>query len=402
MPAASATPIQFFFVAVNAMGGRRVGMRAAPSEAALSEALRREQLLLLRSWRMPGWAGAGSDIPLKEQAALNEQLHNLLSRGVPLTEALDVGASVVSASTRERVVRMRDAVSSGASFAGACEQIGGFDAVAIAVYRSAERTGDLAGAAGRLAKAARRRLAIGAKAVTLLIYPCVVLAISVIAATVMLAVVVPQVGNALQQAGAKLPGYSKIVIGVGGWLKGHIVWVGLFATLAVTAGIALRKQLLALVLAGARRLGPVRRLQTSIEAARFFAVMGAMTRSGVPVADALGVAAMAVSEPRLRTQLDALRKRLVEGGVFRNLIEEVEALPLATRRLLVAAERAGDLDSAFDGVASDLADAVDTQSDRLLALLEPLLIVGMFLIIGSLLLAIMIPLITLSGQVGDL
>ncbi len=402
MPPAAANLAQFAFLAVRPMGGRKFGLRAAPSEAALTEALRREQLLLLRAWRLPAWTSAGAEIPLKEQAALNEQLSNLLSRGAPLTDALEVAATVVGSATREKVIRMREAVSSGASFAGACEQVGGFDAVAVAVYRSAERTGDLAGAAGRLAHAARRRLATGSKAVTLLIYPCVVLAISIIASVVMLAVVVPQVGNALSQAGAKLPSYSRVVIGVGGWMRANIVWVALLGGLGVTGAIVVRKQLIAGVLVAARRIGAVRRLQTSIEAARFFNVMGAMTRSGVPVADALGVAAMAVSEPGLRGQLELMRKRLVEGGVFRNLIEEVDALPLATRRLLIAAERSGDLDAAFDGVATDLADDVDTKSDRLLALLEPLLIVGMFLIIGSLLLAIMIPLITLSGQVGDL
>lgn len=402
MASATDQSVQFFFLAVSPTGAKKVGLRASPSLAALSETLRREQLLLLRSWPLPRWASAEALIPLKEQAALNEQIASLVSRGVPLTDALDVAASVVSASTRDKVIRMRDAVSSGASFAGACEDVGGFDAVAIAVYRSAERTGDLAGAAGRLAKAARRRLAIGSKAVTLLIYPCIVLAISVIAAAVMLAVVVPQVGTALTQAGAKLPGYSKLIMTLGGWMRANIAWVILGAAGLLTLAVMARRNVGAFLRAIASRLGPIRRLQTAIEAARFFAVMGAMTRSGVPVADALGVASLAVSESTLRGQLEGMRKKLVEGGLFRNLLEEVDALPLSTRKLLIAAERAGDLDSAFDAVASDLADEVDTKSDRLLAMLEPLLIVGMFLIIGAILLAIMIPLITLSSQVGDL
>jgi len=126
--------------------------------------------------------------------------------------------------------------------------------------------------------------------------------------------------------------------------------------------------------------------------------MAALSRSGVPLADALGIANGAVRHPTLHKQLSTLRTRLIEGGVLHGLIDKVVALPLATRRLLMAAERAGDLDTAFDGLASDMADELDRRTSRLLALLEPAVIVLMFLIIGSMVLALMIPMLTISNQ----
>ena len=69
---------------------------------------------------------------------------------------------------------------------------------------------------------------------------------------------------------------------------------------------------------------------------------------------------------------------------------------MPTRRLLIAAERAGDLVPALDTLAGDMADEVERKSSRLLAALEPALIVFMFLIIGSILLSIMLPLIKLT------
>lgn len=399
-PVAAQLASQYLFVAVTPVGGKKVGVRVASDERALNASLQREQLLLLRHWRLPNWARAAGDVPLKDQAGLNDQIAVLQSRGVPLVEALEVAASVCTGATAAKIMRMRELVSGGSSFAGACEEVGGFDPVAIAVYRSAERTGDLAGAAGRLAVAAKRRLAIGTKAVTLLIYPCVVLAISVVASLVMLAVVIPQVGSALTQAGAKLPVYSRVMMDVGQWIRGNAPWVGLGMATLIVVGIIARATILAGVLSVLRRVPTVGKLQGSIEAARFFAVIGAMTRSGVPVADAMGVAASAVSEPRLRGQIDQMRKKLVEGGLLRQLLEGVDALPLATRRLLIAAERSGELDSAFDNVSADLSAEVDKRSERLLALLEPLLIVGMFVLIGAMLLSIMIPLITLTGTGG--
>ena len=61
------------------------------------------------------------------------------------------------------------------------------------------------------------------------------------------------------------------------------------------------------------------------------------------------------------------------------LVENVSALPLATRRMLIAAERSGGLETPFEGLAEDLAADVDRRSSRLLAALEPALIVVMFL-----------------------
>ena len=121
-----------------------------------------------------------------------------------------------------------------------------------------------------------------------------------------------------------------------------------------------------------------------------------MTRCGIPLSDALGTATGAISHPELRRQLQSLQARLIEGGVLRSLIDGVTMLPVPTRRLLIAAERAGDLVPALDTLAGDMADEVERKSSRLLAALEPALIVFMFLIIGSILLSIMLPLIKLT------
>jgi type II secretory pathway component PulF len=102
----------------------------------------------------------------------------------------------------------------------------------------------------------------------------------------------------------------------------------------------------------------------------------------------------------MREQLEKLRARLIEGGVLRNLIDDVVALPITTRRLMIAAERAGDLQSAFDTIAMDMTEEVETRSQRLIAFMEPAVIVFLFLVVGSVILGVMIPLLNLSSSVG--
>lgn len=386
------------FVAAKPGGGRKLGMAQARSERALAEDLRRDRMVLLRTWKLPGWVSSSKEMTLKDHAEMNEQLAQLLSRGVPLVEALEVTASVISATNKPRIERMRELVSSGASFADACRQVGSFDGVTIAVYRASERTGDLAGAAQQLAHDARRRVRLAEKAKSLMIYPIIVLVITIAAASVLLTLVVPAIGSALREAQLDLPIYTEIVVGMGDFLRSNIL-----LTLAVVAAVGVavvlgRASIKAWLTRVLRRAPLFKDLALAQEQARFFSVMAAMSRAAIPLADALGTSSSAIGHPALRKDLEKLRQNLIEGGVFRTLVEKVEALPLATRKLLIAADQAGDLETAFDSLARDMADEVDRKSERALAALEPLLIVFMFVIVGSLLMAIMIPMLTLSGN----
>lgn len=395
----------FVYLGVKPGGGRTWGLRPVATRAALAESLRRERVLLLQAYPVPGWLvparapGSGA-LTLADQAVMNDQLAALLSRGVPLVEALDVAAQTVTTRARPRVARIKDQVASGMAYSEACRVSKAFDDVTVSVYRAAERTGDLAGAAKQLAATARRTLQVVGKATTLMIYPAIVITISLLIALLMVVGIVPQMGQTLAEAGVELPWVTRAMMNIGLGVRAY--WLlAVLATLALAGGLWFARGMLAAVLARATRSLPlVREVVLAQESARFFSVLAAMSRSGVPLADALQTANQAITHPLLRTQMDRLRQRLVDGGVLRQLIDEVSTLPLATRRLLIAAERAGDMESAFVTLASDMTDEVDRRSSRLLAVLQPMVIVFMFLIIGSLLMTIMVPMLRVAGSVG--
>jgi type II secretory pathway component PulF len=398
MSTGPATTSSFLVMAVRPDGSRAYGFRQAGSPRALADQLRRERLVPVRTVELPKWAGSTVRFSLKEQAEINTQLAQLLGRGVPLVEAMDVVASAVSNKNRPVVARMRELVAGGASFADSCERVGVFDRVTVAVYRAAERTGDLSGAAKQLALTQRRQLAISGKAATLMIYPAIVLTISLAVSVMMLTLIVPRIGKSLVSAGMKLPTYSKITMAVGEFIGDQFLWICLALLGLGVVAFACRAAILQFLQRVMRSTPFIRDVVLAQESTRFFTVMAAMTRSGVPLADGLGVAIGAVGHPILRTQLGTLRTKLIEGGILRNLIDNVTALPLTTRRLLIAAERSGDLETAFDTLAIDMAEEVDKKSQRLLSVLEPALIVFMFLVVGSLLLSIMIPMIQAASK----
>ncbi|MEO1583219.1 MAG: type II secretion system F family protein [Planctomycetota bacterium] len=399
-PSTAAQPESFLFIAAKADGGKAFGVRPADDEGVLARDLGRERLILLRSYRVPAFlAGGRGELPLKDQAEATTQLAALLDRGVPLVESLEVVAEAVSSASRVKISRMRDLVSQGTSFASASVETGAFDEVTAAVFGAAERTGDLAGASRQLARNARRRLKIRETATTLLFYPLIVLTISAFVGVFMLTVVVPMVADSMRQMlpdGQSLPLATELLAAAGEGLRANpLLALGVVAGVLV-AGIVLRRALTRAGGAVLRTLPVAKDLTLAQESARFFSVMAAMSTGGVPLAEALGVANQTIHHPKLRSQLESLRTGLIEGGVLKVLIERVAALPLATRRLLIAADRAGDLDSAFESLAEDHTDIVDRQSNRLLAVLEPALIVLIFLLIGSMILALVVPMLTLS------
>lgn len=397
MSRATSTSQSFFYIASKPAGGKAMGIRSARSKRALAEYLRKDKQTLVRTWNLPNWMSNEQDMSLKDHANFDAQIAQLVSRGVPLTEALDIAATVVSKGNTQRIERLGNLVSQGTSFADSCKQVGSFDSVTIAVYKAAEKTGDLAGASDQLAKGARRRMEVSGKAATLMIYPAIVLSIAFVAALVMLTLVVPTIGNAMTKSGIAIPLFTQILVSIGNFLVANILPFAGGFVLALVCALLFRATLAKLAIKATRNAPFVRDVVMEQELTRFFSVMSSMTRSGIPLADAIQVSSAVISHPTLNSDLQKMRQRLVEGGIFSSLISQIESLPVPTRRLLVAADQAGDLESAFDALAKDHAQEVEKKTDRLMAILEPLLIVILFLIVGTMILAIMLPMINMTS-----
>ncbi len=398
MSRAAKGPSPYLFLASSPTGGKRLGVRSAASERALASVLGRERRVLVWSRRLPAWLGSAGRMGLKDQAQFNAVLGQLVSRGVPLVEALDVTASAVVASHADRIRRVRSQVAGGSMFADACAKVGIVDPVTSAVYRAAERTGDLGGACAQIARTAERQVKVRSQAITLMFYPIIVLGVSILAGWGMLTFIVPMIGSRLASMGSELPWFTVALMTAGQTIRDNLGVFFLIVLGLLIAGIIMRKAVVLAVWNVVRRLPGMRELVLAQETTRFFSVMAAMTRSGVTLADALVVAYRTVSHAKLRKQLQTLQRRLVEGGQLAQLLEDVDALPLPVRKLLIAAERSGDLEDAFESLADDMAEEVERRSTRALAVLEPGLIIFMFLMIGSMVLAIMLPLFTATAN----
>ena len=294
-------------MAATPRGGRRFGMRAAASPRTLADGLKQDRLLLLQSWRLPAWASKPNRFSGQDQETFNQVLGQMLTRGVPLVETLEVAREAVGSGARSIVQQIGKSVSEGASFADACRTARAFDQVTIAVYRAAERTGELGEAAQQLGKSIKRQRAVAGKAITLMVYPVIVLTIASSISLLMLMVIVPMLGRNIEQmtegSEAQVPLFSRMVFALGNTMQAN--WMVVLGAIAATILllIVFRAQVWEVARRASRKMPMMRELVRAQETTRFFSVMASMTRSGVPLSEALETGNQAVQDPKLRGTL---------------------------------------------------------------------------------------------------
>ena len=272
----------YLYEAAKPGGGRTLGILRARDQRDLTVQLRVQKLVPLRSWALPALGGGSvKPVSLKDQAELHTQLAQLLTRGVPLVEALEVCASAVSSAMKPRVIKMRELVAAGSSFSDSLTAVAGFDAVTVSVYRAAERTGDLGGAAKQLATTVRRQVAVRGKAVTLMLYPIIVLTISVVVSVGMMTLVVPRIIESLKQSMPSMPWFSELVYQVGTTLRDNFLYFAAALVALAVAGVIFRAAVGAAIGRVMRTMPFMKDLVLAQECARFFTVMSAMTKTGV-------------------------------------------------------------------------------------------------------------------------
>src|SRR5690606_22275640 len=144
----------------------------------------------------------------------------------------------------------------------------------------------------RLAKAAERRLGIRGKATTVMIYPAVVTLVSIALLVALLVFVVPSMAESVRsmasgEQATQLPWISVMVFGLGEWMARNLAIVAIATLVVIVLLVVLRRAVFALLIRVLSKIPAVASMLMAAELTRFFSVLAAMTRSGVPLAEAL-------------------------------------------------------------------------------------------------------------------
>lgn len=339
-----------------------------------------------------------------ELGAVTRELATLLRSGLSLDRALEIVISLATTPAMKALLeRLRDDVRGGSSLSQAMEAHPRvFGRFYVGMVRAGEAGGMLGPVLARIAEFMERAKELRETVMSALIYPSILVLAAVTSVLLLLVFVVPQFSEMFEQSGRALPLPTQIVIGAGEWLRQY--WwtlpLGVWLVLRYFAAQMRRPErkrvwdgrLLRLPLAGD--------LLIKIEVARFARTLATLLANGIPLLPALGIVRETVSNSVVVAGLESAREQLQAGlGLSRPLLAQGIFPPLAIHMIGVG-EETGRLDEMLGRIADVYDREVALAVRRMLALLEPAMILGLGLIIGGIILSILLAILQVNSLVG--
>ncbi|EKT4468018.1 type II secretion system inner membrane protein GspF [Pseudomonas putida] len=398
----------FRYQAQDACGARQRGTLEAPGARQARQALRDQGLLVLQvePVRESPFNGVltRNHLSLARRSLLTRQLATLLHAGVPLTEALQaVAAQTTQCQVRQVLRGVAERVAEGHALAQA---LGAYPQAFPMVYRAtvaaAERSGHLAGVLDRLAEHGENQQALRQKVQLAMVYPVILLVVSLLVVGFLLGYVVPDVVQAFSRDQAQLPMATQVLIALSDATHRYGV-LGVAALAAAAAAVywALRDPARRRKWHGVSlRLPAYGEFVRASEAARFISTLAILGRSGVALVEAMHIGAGVIGNLVLRERLLEAARELGEGATLANCLARSETLPPLMLHMIASGERAGELDNMLERAADLQGKQLAGRISLLVSLCEPLMLLVMGGIVLFIVLAILLPILNLNQLVN--
>jgi len=343
-------------------------------------------------------------VRLKDRNIFFRQFANLIESGMPITRALSTLAEQTENPKMAQIIeQLREDVQKGSSFAEAMERHPKlFPAMLTNMVRAGETGGMLEEVLWRIVTFGEQEEELRGKAFSAMIYPAFLLLVGSAAIFILVSFVFPKFVVIFEDFNAELPLPTMVVMAMCDFM-GHFWWVVLLGLSGVILAVvsyfrteAGRMNLDLLLL----RIPAVNKVVQGYEMAKFARTLGTLLDNGVPVLTSLRVTVETLSNKAIAAEVDTVHARVTEGDSISDSLKQAQYFPPLVTSMFAVGEESGRLGA----VTKRLADAYDNEVDRavkaMAALFEPILIVIMGIIIGFLVVAMLLPMLTLSSTVG--
>lgn len=405
----------YTFEALDAQGATQRGLIDADTARSARSMLRARALvpLLVEPATGGGTTAKGSGLNLTlwggrvfsatTLTVWTRQMAGLVAAGLPLERALSaLTDEAEDKQQRNLMASLRSEVNAGAPFAQALAQHPReFTPIYTSVIAAGEQSGQLGTVLERLADDLEAREALKNKLVAASLYPAIVTLVAIVIVVFLVSYVVPQVASVFAGSKRALPLLTVMMLGLSDVVRNH----GWLMLLALTAGsgalvVARRNEALRLRMDAAwLRLPLVGRLARGFNAARFAATLAMLAGAGVPILRALQTAAETLNNQAMRADaLDAL-VLVREGAPLASALASKKRFPPLVSMFARLGEQTGQLPAMLDRAAEQLSAEVQRRAMHMATILEPLLIVGMGVVVMLIVLAVLMPIIQLNQLV---
>lgn len=339
----------------------------------------------------------------QELALLTRQISGLLVSGLPLERALGALADDADrADISDMLQSIKSEVGGGHSLSAALGQHPReFSAVYRALVAAGEDSGDLGSVLGSLADYLESSQQLRSKLLAAVAYPVIVVLVAIGVIVLLLTYVVPQVVGVFQGAHQKLPLLTIGLIAISDFMR---QWGWALATVLGAGALLLRQ---ALRLSGPRmridamllRVPQLGRLIRGLNTARFASTLAILTAAGVPILRALQAAIDTVANRVLKADAQEALSLLREGSSLASALNLHKRFPPVLITFIRLGEQTGTLPEMLQRAATQHSQEVQRRAFTLVTILEPLLILGMGVMVLLIVLAVMMPIIQMNNLV---
>jgi type IV pilus assembly protein PilC len=356
---------------------------------------------LLAKVRLPSWGSRR--IPMRTLLIHNQEMAALLRSGLPVLQALEL----VEDRQREPLFRktlgeVRQRVRSGESLSDAVADFGDlFPPLYAPTLKAGERSGDLETVLRRFIRYQRLMMEARKKIVSALVYPTVLIALSIGLIGVMTVFVVPKFSDFFSGLDTELPLLTRFTIGLSSFARDNLLPLVVGATVAVLAAVQWSRTPSGSVLIDRLKikLPLIGSIFHRTALAEFCRSLATLLSGGLPVVSALDVSVASVGNVYVRGRLRSLMGRVREGAALNVALQETGVVPDLALDMVKVGEATGSLDAMLTSISDFFDEEVETRMQRLLSLIEPLMLIFMGVVVAMLLVSIYLPLFGLMGQV---
>jgi general secretion pathway protein F len=398
----------FAYKAVNSLGETEEGVRDATDEQMLIADLQAEGYIPIRVVPASAKSFLGLRLGIKQTklsqkdiALFTGELATLLESGLPLDKSLLVLIDLTEDNERvtKLIGRVLEKVKGGSTLADALEkQSGIFSKFYLNMIRAGEAGGSLGEVLTRLSEYLERSRELKETVSTAMIYPVILLIMSLASLFVMLTFVVPQFSEMFESAGKALPVSTQIVVGLAGWLQSYW-WILVLGGVLITGYMNLQMadpvkkkvwdgRFLRLPLAGTIILHK--------ETANISRTLGTLLGNGVSILAALVIVRETVDNLVLAAAIQDTEEQLKQGKNMSDALFEKHIFPKMAMQMIKMGEETGRLEEMLLRVATIYDKQLRVSIQRMLALLEPALIITLGLMIAGIIVSILLAILSVN------
>ena len=354
--------------------------------------------------KIPGLSGK---VKSKVLTTFTRQLATLVDAGLPLLRGLRVLEKQERNATLKGIIsELALSIEGGSTFSeGLAQHPKVFNRLFVNMVKAGELGGVLEVVLNRLSEFMEKAQKIKGKVIAAMFYPCAVLFVATGILMILMVKVIPSFKSVFEGMleGSQLPAFTRLVLGISDMVKDHLLWtLAILAVFIVIFNLFIRTKFGRYAWDKFKLkvpiVGPV---VSKVAISRFTRTLGTLVSSGVPILQALTIVKETAGNVIISNAVNSVHESVKEGETITAPLEASGIFPPMVISMVDVGEQTGALPEMLLKIADNYDEEVDNAVAAMTSLLEPVMIVFLAVIVGSIVIAMFMPLIELMNRVGD-